>query len=324
MTSGNSSVPDGNTILLAHKRIRPFINQTPVLTSKTINHSFNTELFFKCENFQKVGAFKARGATNAVLSLDKAQLVNGVATHSSGNHAQALSWAASLVKANAYIVMPSNSSAVKIAAVREYGGQITFCEPTLSARESTLQTILDQTNAAEIHPYNDPRIVAGQATSALELIRDVRDLDLILAPVGGGGLLSGTALSAHYFGNNTKVIAVEPENANDAFLSFTQKKFVPSVNPDTIADGLRTSLGTVTYPIIMDHVCEIVTVSEEAITMAMRYIWERMKIIIEPSSAVPFAAIMERKVDVNGKRVGIIISGGNVDLTDLPWFGKHV
>ncbi|MCX6279055.1 MAG: pyridoxal-phosphate dependent enzyme [Bacteroidetes bacterium] len=323
MNSAQFPVPDGAAIKLAHQRIRPFINRTTVLTSQTINRMYNTEFFLKCENFQKVGAFKARGAINAVLSLEKQHLVNGVATHSSGNHAQALSYSASLVRTKAYIVMPSNSSKVKVEAVKGYGGIITFCEPTLESRETMLNKILKETGAIEIHPYNDVRIIAGQATAALELIEDFGNFDLILAPVGGGGLLSGTALSVHYFSSGGKVIAVEPEQANDAFLSFTQKQFVPSVNPVTIADGLRTSLGSVTFPIILDHVNNIVTVSEAGIVKAMRFLWERLKIIVEPSSAVPFAAIMEGKVNVSGKRTGIIISGGNVDLDELPWIMRH-
>ncbi len=306
-------------ILHSADRIRRYINRTPVLTSTTINNLYNTRLYFKCENFQKVGAFKARGATNAVMLLEGSALTNGVATHSSGNHAQALSRAAGLRGTKAFIVMPSNSSSVKVEAVRGYKGEITFCKPTLEARETTLAKIMKKTGATEIHPYNDYRIIAGQATAALELIEDIPGLDILIAPVGGGGLLSGSALAAHYFSPGTKVIAAEPEQANDAYLSFTTKKFVPSVHPDTIADGLRTSLGTLTFPVIMNHVHEIVTVSEKSIILAMRFLWERMKILIEPSSAVTFAAIMEHKIDVEGKAAGIIISGGNVDLDMLPW-----
>ncbi len=306
-------------ILDAAKRIAPFINHTPVLTSHTVNRLLNSNVYFKCENLQKVGAFKSRGATNAVLSLEASKLLRGVATHSSGNHAQALSRAASLVNAKAYIVMPSNSSKVKVEAVREYGGLITFCEPTLEARETTLAGILQQTGATEIHPYNDVTIIAGQATAALELINEVSHLDIVIAPVGGGGLLSGTSLSVHYFLPGGQVIAAEPEMANDAFLSFTSRKFIPSLNPDTIADGLRTSLGSITFPIILEHVHQIVTVSEASIVKSMRFLWERMKIMVEPSSAVPFAALMEGKIDIAGKKVGLIISGGNVDLDNLPW-----
>lgn len=315
--------PDATIILQAAERIRPYVTYTPVLTSSTINRLFDAEVFFKCENFQKVGAFKARGACNAVLSMNPENIQKGVATHSSGNHAQALSWAASLVNAAAYIVMPSNSSKIKVAAVRDYGGNITFCEPTLSSREETLERVLKKTGAIEIHPYNNYAIIAGQATAAKELIEKTDKLDLILAPVGGGGLLSGTCLSAFFFSPGTKVIAAEPLNANDAWQSFTQKRVVPSIHPNTIADGLRTSLGDLTFPIISQHVTDIVTVTENGISDAMRFIWERMKILIEPSSAVTFASLLEKKIDIRKKRVGIIFSGGNVDLDHLPWINHE-
>jgi threonine dehydratase len=313
------NIPEPWQIREAHTRIKPFINHTAVITSHTVNRLFHCSIYFKCENFQKVGAFKARGATNAIMNLTPAALTNGVATHSSGNHAQALSWAASISGVPAYIVMPSDSSTVKVEAVKGYGGKIIFCEPTLSSRESTLQKVITETRAIEIHPYNNPAIIAGQATSALELLEEVQGLDLILAPVGGGGLLSGTALAAYYFSQGTKVIAAEPEQADDAYRSFISGSIVPSINPKTIADGLRTSLGSLTFPIIQKHVSEIVTVSEDGILKAMKFIWERLKILVEPSSAVPYAAIMEEKIKVEGKRVGIIISGGNVDLDNLPW-----
>ena len=311
--------PSAEELIQAANRIRPYVNKTPVVTSHTFNQRLDAELFFKCENFQKVGAFKARGATNAVLSLDEKLVSAGVATHSSGNHAQALSWAASLRNMAAFIVMPDNSSRVKIAAVKDYGGIVTFCKPTLAAREETLKEVIRKTGATEIHPYNDIRIIAGQASAASELIAEIPGLDLILAPVGGGGLLSGTALAAFYFSPGTKVIAAEPDKANDAWQSFTRKEFVPSVHPDTIADGLRTSLGTLTYPIILKHVDQIVTVSEQSIIDAMRFMWERTKLLIETSSAVPIAALLENKVDVKGRRIGVILSGGNVDLDHLPW-----
>ena len=319
MNTGSHFKPDADTILQAAKRINPYINRTPVLTSHTIDRLFDAKIFMKCENFQKVGAFKARGATNAVLSLEKNLLAHGVATHSSGNHAQALAWAASLVNTKAYIVMPSDSSKIKIAAVKDYGGLITFCEPNLASRETTLARIVQKTGATEIHPYNHENIIAGQATAALELLEDFDDLDFVMVPVGGGGLLSGTCLAVHYFHPATKVIAAEPEQANDAFLSFVNQKFIPSINPNTMADGLRTSLGSLTFPIILKHVHSILTVREESIVKAMRFLWERMKIIAEPSSAVPFAAIMEGKIEITGKKIGIIISGGNVDLDALPW-----
>ena len=314
-----TSRPTADALLLAAERIKPYVHRTPVLTSDTLNRLYKTQLFFKCENFQKVGAFKARGAVNAVLSLSTEERLRGVATHSSGNHAQALSWAATMMHTTPYVVMPENSTRVKIDAVHDYGGRITFCKPTLEARETTLEEVIRETGANEIHSYNDARIIAGQGTSAMELMDDVSGLDLLLSPVGGGGLLSGTALAAHYFHPHIKVIAAEPEQAGDACLSFHERTFYPSVNPQTIADGLRTSLGSLTFPIILDHVSDIVTVTEQGIINAMLLIWERMKIIVEPSSAVPFAAIMENKIDVSGKKVGIIISGGNVELNNLPW-----
>ncbi len=319
MISDNIAYPEKSDIVNAAKRIKPFINHTPVITSSTIDRLFHARFFFKCENFQKVGAFKARGASNAVLLLDQGIIQKGVATHSSGNHAQALSWAALLAKTRAYIVMPSNSSKIKTAAVKEYGGNITFCEPNLASREETLSRVIQETGATEIHPYNHYHIIAGQATAAKELIEEIHDLDLIMAPVGGGGLISGTSLSAAYFSPCTKVIAVEPEMACDAWHSFHQKTLIPSVHPNTIADGLRTSLGNLTFPIISKHVDQIVTVSENGIKEAMRFLWERMKIIIEPSSATVFAAILEEKIECRNKKVGIILSGGNVDLDSLPW-----
>lgn len=311
--------PDIEDIRTAAERIGSHIHHTPVLSSAILNEMFGCEIFFKCENFQKAGAFKSRGAVNAVFSLDKESMARGVATHSSGNHAAALARAAALRGIDAHIVMPENSSAVKVAAVKHYGGKITFCESNLASREETLQNVLKKTRAKEIHPYNIPVIISGQATAAKELIAQTHNLEIIMAPVGGGGLLSGTALSAKYFSPGTRVIAAEPEQADDAFRSFTQKKFIPSVNPDTIADGLRTSLGSITYKIILKHVDDVVTTSEKAIVEAMKLIWERMKIIVEPSSAVPLAAILEKKFDYRNKRIGIIISGGNVDLKNLPW-----
>ena len=313
------SIPTINDIKEAADRIRPYIHKTPVLSSSGIDDICGGRLFFKCENMQKAGAFKSRGACNAVFLLSDEQLKKGVATHSSGNHAQALARAASLRNTKALIVMPDNSPKVKVAGVIGYGGKITFCTPTLQAREDTLKGIIEETGALEIHPYNDYRIIAGQATTALELNEEIGALDIIIAPVGGGGLLSGTALTSKYISPTTRVIAAEPEMANDAYRSFYEGKLIPSLNPRTIADGLLTSLGTLTYPIIAEYVDEIVTVSEKGIIKAMKLIWERMKIIIEPSSAVPLAAILEEKIDVRGKKVGIILSGGNIDLDKIPW-----
>jgi len=311
--------PGREEILKAAERIRPYIHHTPVLTCGAIDDIVGANIFFKCENFQKAGAFKSRGAVNAIFSYDPYDIKQGVATHSSGNHAAALARAAQLKHIPAYIVMPENSSKVKIAAVKTYGGRITFCQSTLEAREEKLNEVLKETNAFEIHPYNNYSIIAGQATAALELIEDQPGLDTIIAPVGGGGLLSGTALSTYYFSPATKIIAAEPTNADDAYQSFYQKKFVPSVNPDTIADGLRTSLGSLTFPIIRRLVSDILTVNDQATIEAMKLIWERMKIIIEPSSAVALAIVIKHKHRFEGQKIGIIISGGNVDLMHLPW-----
>jgi len=312
-------IPDRNDIIAAALRIEPYIHHTPVLSSKLINEILDAEVFFKCENFQRAGAFKMRGATNAILTLSKDELKDGVATHSSGNHAAALALAARNIGVKAYIVMPSNSSNVKVDAVRHYGGIITFCEPNVIAREEMLAKVVAETMATEIHPYNNVRIIAGQATAAKELIEQTEKLDIIMAPVGGGGLLSGTALSTVYFSPGTIVIAGEPMNADDAWRSFQEGSIQPVSPLHTIADGLRTSLGTLTFPIIRDHVKEIITVDENSIIEAMRLIWMRMKIIVEPSSTVPLAAMMKQKSTFKGKKVGIILSGGNVDLDHLPW-----
>jgi len=311
--------PGKEEIQRAAEIIKPYIHRTPVLSCSALNELTGAELFLKCENFQKAGAFKSRGATNAVMSLDPYDIIKGVATHSSGNHAAALARAAMLKRVPAYIVMPENSSAVKIAAVKSYGGKITFCKPSLVAREETLNEVLNETHAFEIHPYNNYKIIAGQATAAMELIEDQPGLDAIIAPVGGGGLLSGTALAVHYFSPTTQVIAAEPAGADDAYQSFYQKELIPSVNPDTIADGLRTSLGSLTFPIIRHYVNDILTVNDHVTIEAMKLVWERMKIIIEPSSAVALAIVIKHKHRFGNKKIGIIISGGNVDLLHLPW-----
>ncbi len=315
----HNSEPGRDDILKAAQRIQPYIHRTPVMTCSAIDNLVEASIFFKCENFQKAGAFKSRGAVNAVFSIDPYELKQGVATHSSGNHAAALARAAQIRHIPAYIVMPENSSKVKIDAVKHYEGRITFCEPTLEAREEKLNEVLNETNAFEIHPYNNYSIIAGQATAALELLEDQPDLDIIIAPVGGGGLLSGTALTALYFSPDTKVFAAEPAEADDAYQSFYQKKFIPSINPDTIADGLRTSLGSLTFPIIRRLVSDIFTVNDQATIEAMKFVWERMKIIIEPSSAVALAMVIKHKHRFSGQKIGIIISGGNVDLMHLPW-----
>jgi threonine dehydratase len=311
--------PTKNIIEEAAKRIAPFVHRTPVLKSSSINAMLGTEIFLKCENFQKIGAFKYRGATNAVLTLSADEKKNGVATHSSGNHAQALALAAKINKLKAYIVMPENSSKVKIEAVKGYGAEVITCAANQAARESTLAEVIKRTGATLVHPYNNYSIIAGQATAAKELIEEVKDLDIIMAPVGGGGLLSGTALATHYFCPKSIVIAGEPANADDAYRSMQKGEMLPANPPSTIADGLLTSLGDKTFEIIQKHVKEIITVSEEEIIAAMRLVWERMKIIIEPSSAVPVATAIKNKDRFKGKRIGIIISGGNVDLSKLPF-----
>jgi threonine dehydratase len=303
----------------AHARIRPHIHRTPVLTSSLFDSATGARLFFKCENFQKVGAFKARGATNAVFALDDQTAKRGVATHSSGNHAQALARAAGLRKIPAHIVMPSNSSKVKISAVEGYGARITLCEPNDAAREAACADIVAKTGATLIHPFENEDVIAGQGTAALELLEDVNGLDIVLCPVGGGGLLAGTGVAAKSLRPGIKVIAAEPENVDDAAQSFRAKKRLVTEKKFTIADGLRTNVGAPNFEIIQGHVDDIVTMSEEAIVEAMRAIWQTMKIIVEPSAAVPLAAILEKKIDLTGRRVGIILTGGNVDLDALPW-----
>jgi threonine dehydratase len=312
-------IPSYGDVVTAHRRIKPFINKTPVLTSSYLNNLLKCELFFKCENFQKVGAFKYRGATNAMLSLSREELQRGVATHSSGNHAQALALAAKTFGSRATIIMPKNSPIVKQRAVAGYGADIIFCEPTLESRQQTLQEFVDKTGAIFIHPYNKFEIICGQATAAKELIEEVGWLDYILVPVGGGGLLSGTAVVTKTLMPNASVVAAEPSGADDAARSFRSGKLQLSVSPQTIADGLRTSLGELTFEIIKHYVDDIITETDENIIQAMKLIWERMKIIIEPSSAVPIAAVISNQGVFEGKRVGIIISGGNVDLDNLPW-----
>ncbi len=312
-------LPAAADIQRVRRIIAPYAHQTPVLTSQTFDRMLGASLFFKCENLQKGGAFKFRGATHAVMTLPEADAVRGVCTHSSGNHAQALALAASMRGIEAHIVMPDNAPRIKVEAVKGYGGQITFCKPTLQDREATLQKVMEHTGAVEIHPYNDYRIIAGQATACAELLDTTGSLDIVIAPVGGGGLLSGTILSARHFAPGTKVYAAEPLQANDAWKSFKQKKFVPSENPVTIADGLRTSLGSLTYPIIMEGVEDILTATEETIVNAMKLIWERMKIVVEPSGVLPLAVMLENPERFRGKRVGLILSGGNTDLDHLPW-----
>lgn len=312
--------PSKEDIIASEERIKNYIHHTPVLSSENINKLCGGELYFKCENFQKAGAFKSRGACNTLMQLSDKEKENGVITHSSGNHAGALSKAAKYYGVKAYIVMPSTAPRVKVEAVKSYGGEIEFCEPTLEAREKNMLRIQKNTGATEIHPYNNNNIIAGQATAAKELIDSMNSaLDIIIAPVGGGGLISGTALSAHYFSPSTKVYAGEPLGADDAYKSFQKKELIPSVEPNTIADGLLTSLGSKTFPIIIEHGDDIFRVYEKTIVTAMKLIWERMKIIVEPSAAVPLAAILDYPEVFKNKKIGLILSGGNLDLNNLPW-----
>lgn len=311
--------PTFDDIKKAHALIKKYANRTPVFTSRSVDERAGGEIFFKCENFQRVGAFKFRGACNAVFSLSDEEAQKGVATHSSGNHAQAVALAAKMRGIPAFVVMPENAPKIKVKAVKGYGAKITFCESTQQARESTLEEVVSQTGATFIHPYDDARVIAGQGTAAIELLEDHPDLDMILTPVGGGGLLSGSSISAKAIKPDLSVIGTEPEMADDAFRSYKSGKRIPVQNPDTIADGLRTSLGELPFSIITQNVDDIVTVSEESIKESMRFIWERMNMIIEASCAVPVSAVFDEKVDIKGKKVGIIITGGNVDLDNLPW-----
>ncbi len=314
-----SQIPNFKDINEAAERINPYAHRTPVLQSSWFNDQTGAELLFKCENFQKVGAFKFRGACNAIMKLPERAGKKGIITHSSGNHAQAVALAARMNGYKATIVMPKNSPSVKVNAVREYGAEIVFCENTIESREETAQNIIQKTGAAFIHPYNHPDVIAGQGTSAKELLEEIPDLDMIIAPVGGGGLMSGTLLSAKAINPEIKVYGAEPELADDAWRSLKSGKIEPVLRTDTIADGLRTSLGSLTFQIIQTHIDDIVTVSEASIIRDMRNVWERMKIIIEPSCAVPVSALMDAKISVQGKKVGIILTGGNVDLNQLPW-----
>jgi threonine dehydratase len=316
--------PVFDDVIEAAGRIKPYVHRTPVLTSRTLNKLAGAAIFLKAENFQRVGAFKARGACNAVFALSEDDARCGVATHSSGNHAQAVAFAAGLRGIRAIVVMPEDAPPVKVAAVKDYGAEIVWSRSKPLDRERTLETVLEQTESAMcravfIHPSNDFHVIAGQGTAALELFQDVPDLDVVMTPVGGGGLLAGTALSAKVLSPHTRVIGAEPIAVDDAARSLRDGCIYPPTNVYTIADGLRTFLGDVNFPIIREHVSDIVTVSEEAIVAAMRLIWERMKIIIEPSSAVPVAALFEHPDLFHGLRIGIILSGGNVDLDHLPW-----
>ena len=312
-------VPQADDIIRVHQNISAYIHHTPVLSSAFFDAQCDASLFFKCENFQKAGAFKSRGAINAILSLSRTELNAGVATHSSGNHAQALARAAKIIGTKAYIVMPRTAPAIKVAAVKSYGGEVYFCEPNLEARETKLAEVVAKTGATFIHPYNDYRIIAGQATACKEILEEIDKPDYIFCPVGGGGLLSGTALAAAYWSPETKVIGCEPQGADDTFRSFQSKKLIPVTKTDTIADGLLTSLGSLTFPIILENVHAIYCVNDAQILQAMRLVWERMKIIIEPSAAVPLAVALSGQINLKNKKAVIIFSGGNVDLNNLLW-----
>jgi threonine dehydratase len=315
----NSAALTMQSIREAHARIRDKIHRTPVMTSEVLDGLAGSRLYFKCENLQKVGAFKARGATNAVFLLSDEEAARGVVTHSSGNHAAALARAASLRGIPAYIVMPNNAPRAKQAAVRRYGGDVVLCEPTLAARESTARQVMERTGAALIHPYDDLRVMAGQGTTAIELLEDVPDLDMILCPVGGGGQLSGIAVATKNLKPGVRVVGVEPAGADDAARSLKAGHIIPMLDPRTIADGLKSSLGEKPFAEITRLVDDIVTVREESIVQAMRQIWEVMKLIVEPSGAVAYAAIVEGRLSAPGARVGIVLSGGNLDLDRLPW-----
>lgn len=306
-------------LIQSHQRIKPYIHNTAVLSSKLINGIVGADLYFKCENFQKMGAFKMRGAVNAIIQLSEAQKKKGVVTHSSGNFAQALSLAAQGLGVKAYIVMPSTATQVKKDAVKAYGGNLIESEPTLEARQKAAEEIEQIEGATFIHPSNDLDVILGQGTACKELLEKKADLDHIFAPVGGGGLVAGTALSAYYFGSNCKVIGGEPFEADDAYRSLLSGKIESNKTTNTIADGLKTQLGDINFPIIQKHVDRIIRVTEEDIISAMRLIWERMKIIVEPSSAVALAALIKEKHLFKNKQIGIILSGGNVDLSRLPF-----
>ncbi len=313
------TLPDFSDIEAAHKRIQPYAQRPPVLTSSYFNKKTGASLFFKCENFQKVGAFKFRGAFNAISKLSDTDGKKGIVTHSSGNHAQAVALASRMNGYSATIVMPENAPQVKVNAVRDYGAEIIFCENTTEAREAAAQKVINETGATFIHPYNHPDVIAGQGTAAKELLEEHPELDIIIAPVGGGGLISGSAIWAKHYNPGIRVIGAEPKWADDAYRSFKSGKIEPVLRTDTVADGLRTSLGELTFQAIQANVDDIVTTSEESIIKTMRDIWERMKIIIEPSCAVPLAAIVENKISIDHLNVGIILTGGNVDLENLPF-----
>ncbi len=317
--SSEMYIPTFEDVKAAHALIQPYIHRTPVLTSTYFNKLTGAELFFKCENFQKAGVFKARGASNAVFGLSEEQAAKGVASHSSGNHALSLSYAAGRRGIKATVVMPRTAPEAKKAAVRGYGGEVLECEPSTAAREAMLEELVARTGADFVHPYNDHRVIAGQGTCALELNEDVGNLDGVVAPIGGGGMISGTCLTLSNVSPSTKIYAAEPKNADDVYRSFQAGEIIEDDAPDTIADGLKVSMRPRTWHFVSKYVTDVLLVTEEEIIDAMYLIWQRMKIVVEPSSAVALASIIRNKELFAGKRVGVILTGGNVDLKKLPW-----
>ena len=313
---------DFAAIRAAAARIAPYVRRTPIMRCPRLEAETGAEIFFKCENLQEMGAFKLRGATNAVQSLPEDSLAKGVATHSSGNHGAALALAAKRRGIAACVVMPANANAFKRQAVKEYGAHIIFCEPTQAGREAALRQYVSETGATVVHPYNDPAIMAGQGTAALELHEDVPDLDVVLSPLGGGGLLSGTAVATHAMQPKARVLGAEPLGADDAWRSLAAGYIVPVEHPDTVADGLRATIGPLNFAVIREVVDGVLRVDDTDTIAAMRYVWEHMKLVIEPSAAVPVAALRTGSIGVRGKRVGVILSGGNLDLDHLPWSEK--
>ena len=306
-------------IIESHSRISKWIHRTPILQSSSINKIAEAEIYFKCENFQKIGAFKMRGALNAVMSTKKQNLKKGFVTHSSGNHAQAVALSSNIANTKAYIVMPKGAPKIKIKAVRGYGAEVTLCENNEDSRVRTCNKIIKETGANFIHPFDNDDVILGQSTCAKEIYEELPDLDYIISPVGGGGLASGTILSTKFFSENTKVVLAEPQKANDAYESFINKRLIPVSNPNTIADGLKTSLSEKTFKIILDGTDQIVTIEEEDIVNSMKLIWERLKIVCEPSCSLPLAAVLKNKKKFKGKKIGLILTGGNVDVNNLPF-----
>ena len=306
-------------IIESHSRISKWIHRTPILQSSSINKIAGAEIYFKCENFQKIGAFKMRGALNAVMSTKKQNLKKGFVTHSSGNHAQAVALSSNIANTKAYIVMPKGAPKIKIKAVRGYGAEVTLCENNEDSRVRTCDKIIKETGANFIHPFDNDDVILGQSTCAKEIYEELPDLDYIISPVGGGGLASGTILSTKFFSENTKVVLAEPQKANDAYESFINKRLIPVSNPNTIADGLKTSLSEKTFKIILDGTDQIVTIEEEDIVDSMKLIWERLKIVCEPSCSLPLAAVLKNKKKFKGKKIGLILTGGNVDVNNLPF-----